>query len=293
MFINNLYFWLTTVLSLLINVDQETILDFLGIEGPFNTNPEDYGMVVGTSPISTPVSSETFKLIIESVWSHYQHGLGFVDIENIALFILVIRFIFLSKKYNIKTGFVITCIGLGAAYLWYMHLRDLAYYYRRSIWMCPLTHNIAYEFEEIFFQQTSQFSKVSSRDNPSGAFYVPAIRGFIDMTSNENYRYDPISMIWSYLPTDIKFYSDKIYYFLTLKVIPQTYYFIDTQLTYLSSTMWYTFIVRINKRYCPYLVRWHWTFLLTIEFFERPFIYVQDRLFYYLQEVLIPDSYFR
>jgi len=116
MSINNLQFWLNSVLSLLININQETILDFLNIDGPFNT--EDYSYLEGASTISTPVSFETFKLIIQAIWGHYQHGLGFVDIENIAIFILVVRFIFLSKKYNIKTGFFITCIGLGAGYLW-------------------------------------------------------------------------------------------------------------------------------------------------------------------------------
>lgn len=158
MFINNLHFWLSSVLSLLINIDQETILDFLGINGPFNS--EDYSYLFGTSQVSTPVSLETFKLIIQSIWEHYQHGLGFVDIENIALFILVIRFIFLSKKYNIKTGFFITCIGLGAGYLWYMHLRDLAYYYMRTLWMCPLTHNLAYDFSEIFINKEVNFQKL-------------------------------------------------------------------------------------------------------------------------------------
>ena len=118
---------------------------------------------MGTSQISTPVSSETFKLIIKSLWEYYQNGLGLVDIENIALFILVIRFLFLSKKYNVKTSFFITCIGLGAGYLWYMHLRDLAYHYTRSIWMCPLTHNIASDFNEIFYQQRNEFLKVSSK----------------------------------------------------------------------------------------------------------------------------------
>ena len=54
MFINNLQFWLSSVLSLLINIDQETILDFLGIDGSFNT--EDYSYLFGTSQISTPVS---------------------------------------------------------------------------------------------------------------------------------------------------------------------------------------------------------------------------------------------
>ena len=79
MSVNNLQFWLSSVLSLLINIDQETILDFLGIDGPFNT--EDYSYLLGASQISTPVSAETFQLIIRSIWEHYQHGLGFVDIE--------------------------------------------------------------------------------------------------------------------------------------------------------------------------------------------------------------------
>ncbi len=135
MSINNSQFWLSSVLSLLININQESILDFLNIDGSFNT--EDYSYLAGASTISTPVSFETFKLIIQAIWGHYQHGLGFVDIENIAIFILVVRFISLSKKYNIKTGFFITCIGLGAGYLWYMHLRDLAYFYMRTLWMCP------------------------------------------------------------------------------------------------------------------------------------------------------------
>ena len=46
MFINNLQFWLSSVLSLLINIDQETILDFLGVDGPFNN--EDYSYLYFT-----------------------------------------------------------------------------------------------------------------------------------------------------------------------------------------------------------------------------------------------------
>ena len=288
MFINNLQFLLSRVLCLLITIDQETILDFLEIDGPFTTEPDLYG----SSSFSTPISSETFKLIMRAFWEHYQHGLGFVDVENIAIFILVLRFIFLSRKYNIKTGFLITCIGFGAGYLWFMHLRDLAQFYMETMWMCPLTHNLASEFSEIFSQQQSQFDKVGNRFD-SNTFYGPIVRAFTDITNNGKYRYDPISMIWSYLPTDIKFLSDKIYYFLTLKVLPQTYRFISIQFTYLSSMLWYTFLVRINKRFCPYLVRWHWTFLITIEFFERPIVYTQERLVYYLNNILIPNGYFR
>jgi hypothetical protein len=173
-----------------------------------------------------------------------------------------------------------------------MHLRDLAYYYMRTLWMCPLTHNLASEFSEIFYQQRSEFSKAGTRFD-SGTLYGPIVRAFTNLTSNDNYRYDPVSMVWSYLPTDIKFLSDKIYYFVTLKVIPQTYRFFDMQITQLSGMFWYTFIVRINKRYCPYLLRWHWTFLIGFDYVERPFISVQYRLIYYLNQILIPNSYFR
>ena len=288
MFINNLQFLLSNFLSLLITIDQETILDFLEIDGPFNTEPGLYE----SYPISTPVSAETFKLITRAFWEHYQHGLGFVDVENIAIFILVLRFIYLSRKYNIKTGFFITCIGFGAGYLWFMHLRDLAQFYMETMWMCPLTHNLASEFSDIFYQGQTQFDKAGTRFD-SNTFYGPIIRAFTDITNNGNYRYDPISMIWAYIPTDFKFLSDKIYYFLTLKAIPQVYRFINTQITFLSGMLWYTFIVRINKRYCPYLLRWHWTFLINLDFFERPLIYAQDRLIYYLNNILVPNGYFR
>merc|ERR1712087_793562 len=186
-------------------------------------------------------------------------------------------------------GFIITSIGLSAGYLWFMHLRDLAEFYMQSMWMCPLTHNLAYEFNDIYQQQQSEFQKIGTRFD-SHMFYGPIVRAFTDITNNGRYRYDPISMIWSYLPTDVKFLSDKIYYFLTLKAIPQIYRFLTAQLTFLSSSIWYTFIVRINKRYCPYLIRWHWTFLLTLEYFERPMYMLADRLRVYLDEFLIPND---
>ncbi len=105
MVISNLYFWLSSVLSLLIIIDQETILDFLDIEIPFNS--EDYSYLFGDSIVSTPISLQTFKLITQTIWEHYQHGLGFVDIENLAIFILVIRFIFLPESIMLKLGFLL------------------------------------------------------------------------------------------------------------------------------------------------------------------------------------------
>lgn len=41
-----------------------------------------------------------------------------------------------------------------------MHLRDLAYFYARTLWMCPLTHNLANDFSEIFINKGLNFQKL-------------------------------------------------------------------------------------------------------------------------------------
>ena len=289
MFVNNLQLWLSSVLSLLITIDQETLFDFLGVKAPSLFHP-DYSNLV--APVSTPITLETFQIIVKGLLFYYKDGLRFSDIENIAIFILTIRFIYLAKKYNIKTGFLITCVGLGAGFLWYMHLKDLTYYFNKTVWMCPLTRNIGAEFMMIYRERMANFSLPGNRQD-TGTVWGPIVHTLTRVTSDGNFRYDPISMLWAYLPPQIKFSTDKIYYFLTLKLIPQIYRFLNSQLVYLSGMIWYTFLVRINKRYCPYLIRWHWTFIVGIEYLERPAFRMQNRLVHYLQEVLIPDECYR
>jgi hypothetical protein len=50
----------------------------------------------------------------------------------------------------------------------------------------------------------------------------------------------------------------------------------------------YAVITRIGKRYCPYLVRWHWTFLLIIGMIEQ-ILYILYRVYYFQTFVLIPQ----
>merc|ERR1711966_452360 len=175
------------------------------------------------------------------------------------------------------------------------HLKDLASFYAKSTWMCPLTYNLASEFNEVHAQAASKYSSVGNRFD-SSMFYGPIVKAFKDITTdrtnNGDYRYDPISMLWTYLPTNIKFISDKIYYLLTLKIIPQIYRYVTIQLAGVSTIMAYTFLTRINKRYCPYLLRWHWTFLIGIAYLERPLVLVHNRLLYYLDNILIPNGQF-
>ena len=108
-----LYFF--KLLLLLINIDQETVLNWFGVE---NSNQEtvlpgtDVNLLTTEVEPISPLSVETLKLIVDGLYQRIQTGLTLADIENILFFILFIRFIILAIRYNLKTSFYITCIGL-------------------------------------------------------------------------------------------------------------------------------------------------------------------------------------
>ena len=138
-------FYFFKLLLLLINIDQETVLNWFGVESPdlamdlVANNSAD--LTTGLQP-SSVVSLETLKLIVGGLWRQVQDGLTLADIENILFFILFIRFIILAIRYNLKTSFYITAIGLFAGYLWYRHLIDLISMYRSVLIKLPYLHKL-------------------------------------------------------------------------------------------------------------------------------------------------------
>jgi hypothetical protein len=81
-----------------------------------------------------------------------------------------------------------------------------------------------------------------------------------------------------------------LYYKIYNKIIPKIYDICSKFWTQLSGVAAYAVITRIGKRYCPYLVRWHWTFLLIIGMVEQIFIYFIYRVYYFQTFVLIPQT---
>ena len=51
----------------------------------------------------------------------------------------------------------------------------------------------------------------------------------------------------------------------------------------------YTIITRVNKRYCPYLIRWHWTLLIILKFFEPFITYLIYRINDYSYNIVYPQ----
>ena len=122
--------YLFRLFFLLINIDQETVLNWFGIEDPITREARQaiangYDFNLSNIEPSTNISIDTLRLLVEGLLDKLQGGLTIADIETTLFFILFVRFIILAIRYNLKTSLYITCIGLFAGYLWYRHLIDL------------------------------------------------------------------------------------------------------------------------------------------------------------------------
>ena len=289
-------------LLFLIQIDQETILNWFGIEnsGTLSTVPpalENYNPELTTKGSSPAFSIETFQLIIKGLWNQIQDGLTLADIENIIFFLIFIRFIILIFRYNFKTSLYITCIGLCAGYLWYRHLIDIILMYRQMLIKVPYLQKLgasAIELESSSQSLLTTDLKLGSDVhwyNPGKLFYYAITKGIVQTNSETGVQYyiDPISMIVSNLNETSKLKVIPIYYKIYNTIIPRFFETISEFWNQLSGIAAYAIITRIGKRYCPYLIRWHWTFLLIIGFVEQILIYFLYRVMYF-QEVIIQEK---
>jgi hypothetical protein len=297
--------YLFRLLLLLINIDQETVLKWFGVENLNNQNIFSQtleGDNINLSNIevgsASTVSLETLRLIVDGLWQRVQDGLTLADIENILFFILFIRFVILAIRYNLKTSFYITCIGLFAGYLWYRHLIDLISMYRSILIKLPYLHKLgidAVQLRAMSRQMVLTDLKLGEDVhwyNPGKLVYYAFTKGILNMDSETGLRYyiDPISMIISNLNESDQAKALPLYYKIYNKVIPQIFASSSKFWAQLSGIAAYAVITRIGKRYCPYLVRWHWTFLLIIGFIEQILIYFVYRIVYFQSFVLIPQT---
>ena len=298
-----LYFF--RLLLLLINIDQETVLNWFGIET--SKNPQIVSQAfegdnvnllnIEVEPAS-PISLETLRLILEGLFQRVQNGLTLADIENILFFILFIRFIILAIRYNLKTSFYITCIGLFAGYLWYRHLIDLISMYRSILIKLPYLHKLGIDAIQLrAMSRQTVLTDLKLGDNvhwynPGQLIYYAFTTGMINKDPETGFRYyiDPISMIISNLKESDQANILPIYYKIYNQIIPQIFEACRKFWTQLSGIAAYAVITRIGKRYCPYLVRWHWTFLLIIGFIEQILVYFVYRISYFQGAILIPQT---
>lgn len=303
-----LYFF--RLLLLLINIDQETVLNGFGVEAEeeysltnnFFTQSlkEDDDVQFSNIKIepSTPFSIETFKLILEGLWQRVHDGLSLVDIEQLLFFILFLRFLILAVRYNLKTSFYISCIGVFAGYLWYRHLVDFVKLYKNLLITLPYLNKLGADAMRLLSlnNNANVSGGLEGIEKPLNPLEDLRDYGFLkgivytDAETRATYYVDPISMFVSTLKEPEKSKVIPIYYKMYNRIIPQVFATCKHFWSQLSGIAAYALITRIGKRYCPYLVRWHWTFLVIIMFVEQVFAYFLFRAFYFNYYVLFPQT---
>jgi hypothetical protein len=297
-----LYF--SRLLFVLINIDQETILNWFGIGSPnhdltvksldlTNYNPE---LPETINQSSAKISLATLGLIIENLWLKINDGLTLNDIESCLVFILLLRFIVLGIRYNLKTSFYIVCIGFVAGYLWYRHLIDLISMYRNKLLNVPFLENLgmdALQLREYHYQIAVSNKRLGENIHWydfGPLIYYSFVRGIIDVDPNTGLRsyIDPISMIISTLDESTQSTVVPFYYKLYNQILPKIFMTCSNFWAQFSGIAAYGLVTRIGKRYCPYLIRWHWTLLLVVSIIE-PFIeYFVFRAEFFKEFILVP-----
>jgi hypothetical protein len=281
------------LLLLVLNIDQETILNWFGLEnqdlGNINRlNELTYNTDRSAIEVSPALSLETLRLVIQGLWEKIQEGLSLADIENLIFFIAFIRFAILAIRYNIKTSFYITCIGLMASYLWYRHFIDLLFLYQNALLRIPITHKLGIDAIEIKSMYAGMRSKADYNlraSNPIGILFHAFGKGGFE----DGYYIDPISMLFANVPEKVRSITDPIYYLFYRKIIPTVIRIAGQFYREFGMVAAYTLLTRVGKKYCPYLVRWHWTFLLMMTFLEQFYSYFVFRVNYYVSAVLVPE----
>ena len=273
--------YLFKFLILLINVNETILCNWFNL-GELN-HPKDF---------SFNLLGETLQLILNDLKVH--EGLSLTNIEGILIFILFLRFLILAFRYNIKTSVYITCIGIVAGYLWYRHLIDLITMYQTMLLNIPFLENLGLDANKLqeYVYQVSGTSKIESIHwyDIGSLIFFSIVKGIKSVDPNTGLKYyiDPLSMIVSNLNQSIQTTILPIYYQFYNQIIPKIITTCTNSWNQLSSIAAYALITRIGKRYCPYLIRWHWTFLLIISVLE-PFVeYFIFRAEFFQEFVLIP-----
>lgn len=281
-------------LLLLINIDQETILNWFGIENEneiaLYSNMSSYA-----EQTSTDLSVTTLKLVVEGLWMKLQDGLSLSEIESVLTVILFVRFLILAIRYNLKTSFYITCIGLVAGYLWYRHLIDLISMYRIVLLKLPWVNKLGADGVELralskqMYLRDLKFSEYTHWYNPAKIIYNGFTKGIIGKEGELQYYIDPISMIVANLPEPMKSNISPTYYMIYQQGIPKVLGILRKFWNQFSGIAAYALITRIGKRYCPYLIRWHWTFLLVLGMLEQFIVNFIYRCYFFQMTVILPQ----
>ena len=201
----------------------------------------------------------TLQELIISRWRLIRsQGFTYTELQYALASICVLRFVIYSIIYNPITSFKLSAIGALSCLVWIACLNDLIRGYRISL-----------------LQYNKFFARILVEHKLYVKSYKSAIEGQI-MQRNLNfmvgeYDYGWLKPLFDIMPDKIRHITDPMYKWIGTQLNSTILTFRAKYLQNFLPIIQYTMIVRVGKKYCPYHLRWHYTFgqlyQLTVRYF--------------------------
>lgn len=252
--------------------------------------------------VSNSETLQTLQQFLSDYWERAQGtGLGLAQIDDLFMLFVIIRFVILAVRYNLITSFIMTVISTAAGYVWYSNFLNTIFIYENAFYKNSLTYRLALDISQlkVILQTKVQKEGYQIRlSNPIGIITYALVNGSI----YEGNRIDPLAMSVTKIPEDFiidlsLFKSNAIitkpsiisgYYYMHRKIIPVLLRLFIKGYDQFTTYGFYTYMTRVNRRYCPYLLRWHWSMVIVSGFFQTFFMYVAHRMTMYVESFLLP-----
>ena len=260
--------------------------------------PEDYDQYKYTKQFIGIIQE-----FLSNYWERVQDsGLGLAQIDDLFILLTLLRFIILAIRYNFTTSFIITAISVVAGYVWYSNFLAALFTYENAFYKYSLTYRLGMDISQLKQILKTKVQKEGYQirlSNPIGIITYAIANGSI----YQSHRIDFISMSVTKVPVDLsvdlsflgtsagtltKKSIESGYYYMHRKIIPLALRLFLKGFDQFTTYGIYTYMTRVNRRYCPYLVRWHWTMVIISGFFQGFLVYVAGRMTLYVEHVILP-----
>jgi len=206
-------------------------------------------------------------------------GFNIGEFQKAMVFLCLVRFIVYSIKYNPITSFKICAIGSFSCFLWAFTLNDCVRWYYPYLKYWPLLTRI--EWEDIDMRLVTNIRAMDR----AASIMLKKQTGQIPI-----YHFEWVKPLFKIVPSQYSHITDPIYEYIrkdlysVIKAIYKAH--IRRYLPFMS----YIAIVRVGKKYCPYHVRWHGTFIMLYNQIA-PIIYNgAGRAYRMMLDTLIPQG---
>lgn len=201
----------------------------------------------------------TFYDMVKEKWNTIT-TIGFTidEFQKAMVFLCIVRFIIYSIRYNPITAFKICAIGGFSCFLWAFSLNDCVIAYIKLFKYNKLFLNMEYEhrnWDRYMWGVTQE------------KLYQRAMK--VALGQRSPYHFEWLAPLFSLVPAKYSHLTDPVFDYIKTDFYGDLTRFFKTYIRPEMPQILFTLVVRIGKRYCPYHVRWHACFIVSMNFFTQ------------------------